>query len=118
MKALKIGLLGVALLAITVGAKAEGERPEKPLSSEAKMKSQVFNRISDIRINDFELEDETVDIYFQLNENGEVLVDRVDGASCAVSEVVSNKLNDKKMFVESSLQNTTHHIKVRYVVAK
>ena len=116
MKALKIGILTIAMLGLTGVVKAEGERPDKPVSSEAKMKAQVFEQISNLDLTDLELQDETLEIHFQCTANGEVLVEGVDGGSCAVSEIVSNKLDDRKIYVDESLQNVTHHMTVRYVV--
>ena len=116
MKSIKMMALALLLVGLTGVAKAEGETPEKALRTEAKMKAMLCHHISSIQLADFSLEDEIVDIQFQCNADGEVVVHSVDGVSCVVSEYVSNKLKDHKMYVDESLQNTTHHIKVRYVV--
>lgn len=116
MKNLKLMLFGLASLGIMGVAKAEGETPDKPLRTEAKMKAEVFDQVAHLKLSDFDLEDETVDIFFSCNADGEVMIERVEGGSCVVSEYVSKKLQKRKMYVDESLQNASHHIKVRYVM--
>lgn len=116
MKNLRIMLFGLATLGFMGVARAEGETPDKPLRTEAKMKAEVFDEVAHLKLSDFELEDETVDIYFSCNAEGEVVIDRVEGGSCVVSEYVSKKLQKRKMYVDESLQNASHHVKVRYVM--
>ena len=116
MKRVKMIALVLILVGLTGVAKAEGESPDKALRTEAKMKAQLCHHISSLKLADFNLEDETVDIHFQCNAEGEVIVHSVDGVSCVVSEYVANKLKSQKMYVDESLQDATHHIKVRYVV--
>lgn len=108
--------LVLLLVGLTGVAKAEGESPARALKTEAKMKAQLCHHISSLQLADFNLEDETVDIHFQCNADGEVIVHSVEGVSCVVSEYVASKLKGHKMFVDESLQDATHHIKVRYVV--
>lgn len=114
----RIKLIAVALLLIGFAgvAKAEGESPKKALRTEAKMKANLCHHISSLHLADFNLEDETVEIHFKCNAEGEVVVQKVDGVSCVVSEYVSTKLRDHKMYVDESLQGATHSVKVRYVV--
>jgi len=115
MKSIKIFALSLAMIGLTGVVKAEGENPEKPLRTEMKMKSEVFDQVANLKLTDFDLEDETVDIYFNCNSSGDVVIERVEGGSCIVSEYVSNKLSKRKMYVDESLQNASHHVKVRYV---
>lgn len=116
MKNIKMMALALLLVGLTGVAKAEGETPDKALKTEAKMKSELCLRISNLQLADFNLEDETVDIHFKCNADGEVFLESVDGVSCIVSEYVANKLKGHKMYVGENLQNATHHVKVRYVV--
>lgn len=116
MKSIRMMAVALLLVGLTGVAKAEGETPERALRTEAKMKAKIGHHISNLQLAHFNLEDETVDIHFECNADGEVVVHSVDGVSCVVSEYVSNKLKDHKMYVDESLQGARHHIKVRYVM--
>lgn len=106
----------MALLGTTGVVKAEGESPNKPLKTEEKMKFEIFDQLSEIQISDYHLNDETVDVYFKCAADGTVKVERVEGGTCLLSECVKNSLSDRKLFVDKNLQDTSHHISVRYVV--
>ena len=117
MKKIKSLMAGLAIVAMGIPAMASGgEDAPKPLKTVEVMKADICNEIGNFKLKDFKLTDETVDIYFSVNAEGDVIVDKVDGENCMVTGYVSQMLKDKKMFVVEELQNVKHHIKVRYVV--
>lgn len=105
----------VVLMGSTAMA-AGGEGEDKPLKSTAVMKADIYDGLTDLKLKDFKLTDETVDIYFSINTEGNVVVESVEGDNCLVTAYVSQMLVDKKLNVVDELKNVKHHIKVRYVV--
>lgn len=117
MKKIKFLLASLIMVAASLPAMASGgEDAPKPLKSTAMMNADIYNQIDDLRLNDFKLTDEIVDIYFTINSEGQVIVNDVSGDNCMVTTYIKQMLADKQMNVVSELQNVKHHIKVRYVV--
>ncbi len=116
MKSIRSIMAGLAVVAMGIPAMASGGDAPKPLKSTAMIKADICDEIGNLKLNDFKLTDETVDIYFTINSEGDVIVNSVDGNNCMVTGYVSQMLKEKKMYVAEELQNVKHHIKVRYVV--
>ncbi len=117
MKTIKLVIASLALVAFGLPATASGgDEAPKPLKSTAMLNADIYDQIDDLKLNDFKLTDETVDIYFTINSEGKVILNDVTGDNCMVTTYITQMLADKKMNVASELQNVKHHIKVRYVV--
>ena len=120
MKNLKSIMAGVALMALSVPAMASGDSPAKPMKTADMMKSEICNDLCDLKLIDFNLTDETVDVYFNVDAEGNLKVEKVEGANCLVTSYVSQMLENKKIFVSEDLQNVSHHyeIALRGIVQK
>ncbi len=118
MKTIKNITAGLALLAMGLPAMASGgdEEAPKPLKSTAMLNADICSQVEGLRLNDFKLTDETVDIYFTIKSDGKVVLNNVSGNNCMVTTYIKQMLADKQINVVSELQNVEHHIKVRYVV--
>ncbi len=117
MKTIKLVMAGLAIVAFGLPAMAsDGDDAPKALKTTAMMNADIYDQIDDLKLNDFKLTDETVDIYFTINTEGKVMLNDVSGDNVMVTAYITHMLADKKMNVASELQNVKHHIKVRYVV--
>ena len=105
------------LALVAFSATAYAANPEDgTLSTQKEMKSEVFNRIGDLKIQDFKITDCKVEVSYTVDAEGQITVEKVSGSSCVATEYVKNKLESEKMYVSPSLQGTTHSMTLRYVV--
>lgn len=117
MKSKRITVIGALLgLMLSTSAFASGGAPARTLASEDMVELAVYNEISGFNMKDFNLQDETVAIDFSINAEGKVIIENVEGNSCLINSYVTQMLKDKEFPISENLKNTTHHIKVRYVV--
>lgn len=116
MKSIKMLLAAVVLLGSVVTVYASGAEGKKTQRLKEKMMTEIYDEVDDLDIDNFRLNDEVVDIYFMVDENGKVVVKNIEGDNYIVSTYVGKMLEDKYVEVTEELQNVEHHIKVRYLV--
>jgi hypothetical protein len=105
----------IALGSISIAYATEGDG-KKTQRQQEKLHAEVYDHIDDLDIADFRLTDEVVDIYFTVNENGDVKVNNIEGDNYIVKTYVSKMLEENKVNVVPELQGVEHHIRIRYVV--
>lgn len=115
MKILKT-LVAVLAMSISTTAFAAGETPDGTLSSEEAMKMEIFNRVENLDIQNYALEDCTVEVTYNVDAAGQVHVVATAGASCLANEYIKLKMEGRKLYVAEHLQGKDQTVKLRYVV--
>lgn len=115
MKVVKTSIFSLALMLASAGSVlAEGESA-KPLKTADDLKRSIVESVDDIKLQDFNIDDATVEVEFIVNPAGNVAVVSVDGKNCLMNTYVQQMLKDKTIYVTENLSNTIHKVKIRYV---
>jgi len=115
MKVLKNFFLALSFLAVSTAAIAKGNEA-KPMATAAALKANIISSVQDFNINELHLTDETVEIAFTVNNEGNLVVNEVSGENCLVNTYVKQMLANKSLKVDESLKNIEQRVVIRYVV--
>ena len=115
MKTFKTFIAAFAILFSTT-AFAGNESEDRALSSEEALRMEMYKRVLKMDIQNYNLEDCTVEVTYRVDSEGKVEVVSTAGPSWLAGEYVRLKMQELSINVAPELQNKNQTLTLRYVV--
>ncbi|NVK27634.1 MAG: hypothetical protein HWE14_06300 [Flavobacteriia bacterium] len=103
--------VGLVIAGSMAGYAEEAPRPIRQVNT---LKSVMLNKISELSLERYNIDEVELQVSYTVNENGRVTVTKVTGASCFVNEYVRMMIEKDEVPVADALVNQEVTMNIKY----